>query len=79
MDANVLIPGVTAVLASVFAILLLDQWRKRRRAFQAIWGLGMVFYAVAVGCETLAAASGWNEPTYRLWYLTGAVWTAGWL
>jgi hypothetical protein len=79
MDANVLIPAVTAVLASIFAVLLLDQWRRRRRAFQAVWGLGMVFYAVAVACEAFAAASGWNEPTYRLWYLTGAVWTAGWL
>lgn len=79
MDANVLIPAVTAVLAGAFAILLLDQWRTRRRGYQAIWGLGMVFYAVAVACEALAAANGWNEPTYQLWYLTGAVWTAGWL
>ena len=22
---------------------------------------------------------GWSEPIYRVWYLTGAVWTAGWL
>ena len=27
----------------------------------------------------LAAAGGWNETLYRTWYLTGAVWTAGWL
>ncbi len=79
MDANVLIPAVTALLAGAFAILLLDQWWTRRRGYQAIWGLGMVFYAVAVGCEAVAAANGWNEPTYRLWYLSGAVWTAGWL
>jgi len=79
MDANVLIPAVTAVLAGIFAVLLVDQWRTRRRGYQIIWGLGMVFYAVAVACEAIAAASGWNEPIYRLWYLTGAVWTAGWL
>ena len=39
----------------------------------------MAFYAVAAGCEALAAASGWSEPLYRSWYLTGAVCTAGWL
>ena len=39
----------------------------------------MAFFAVAVACEAIAAASGWNEPIYRIWYLTGAVWTAGWL
>ena len=39
----------------------------------------MVFYGVGAGCEAIAAASGWNEALYRTWYLTGAVWTAGWL
>jgi hypothetical protein len=39
----------------------------------------MSFYAIAAGCEALAAANGWNEPIYRVWYLVGAVWTAGWL
>ncbi len=27
----------------------------------------------------MAGASGWSEPLYRTWYLTGALWTAGWL
>ena len=39
----------------------------------------MLFYGIAAGCEAIAAAGGWNEPLYRTWYLTGAVWTAGWL
>ncbi len=79
MDANVVIPAITAVLAGTFAILLADQWRGRRRAYQLIWGLGMAFFAIAVGCEATAAAFGWSQPIYELWYLTGAVWTAGWL
>jgi MFS family permease len=79
MDLDVAIPALTAVLAGVFALLLLDQWRSRRRGYQLIWALGMTFYALAVGCEAVAAAVGWSEPIYQLWYLTGAVWTAGWL
>ena len=39
----------------------------------------MLFYGIASGCEAIGAASGWNEALYRTWYLTGAVWTAGWL
>ena len=39
----------------------------------------MAFFAIAVACEAVAAAAGWNEALYRTWYLTGAVWTAGWL
>jgi len=76
---SVLLPGATSILALVFAIALLDQWRERRQAFQLVWAFGMAFYGIAAGCEALAGAGGWNETLYRTWYLTGAVWTAGWL
>jgi hypothetical protein len=73
------LPALTAILALVMAIALLDQWRDRRQPFQLVWAIGMLFYGVAAGCEALAAAGGWNEGLYRTWYLTGAVLTAGWL
>jgi hypothetical protein len=76
---TVLLPGVTSLLAFVFAVALLDQWRERRHGFQLIWAIGMAFYGIASGCEAVAAAGGWSEALYRTWYLTGAVWTAGWL
>jgi hypothetical protein len=74
-----LLPGATSILALVFAVALFDQWRERRGGFQLIWTLGMLFYGIAAGCEALAALVGWNETLYRGWYLTGAIWTAGWL
>ena len=79
MSFAVLLPGVTAVLALAFSIALFDQWRERRHGFQLIWAIGMLFYGIASGCEALAGAGGWSEPLYRTWYLSGAVWTAGWL
>jgi hypothetical protein len=79
MDPRVVLPALTSLLALVFAVALLDQWRERRGGFQLIWTFGMLFYGVGAGCEAVAAASGWNELLYRGWYLTGAVWTAGWL
>ena len=79
MDASVVLPAITALLAGLFAVALLDQWRTRRRAYQLVWALGMVFFAIAVAAEAVAAAGGWSEALYRTWYLTGAVWTAGWL
>ena len=74
-----LLPALTALLAALFAVMLLDQWRERRRGFQLAWAFGMLAYAIGAGAEALAAAGGWNEPLYRAWYLAGAVWTAGWL
>ncbi len=79
MDALIVLPAITSILALVFAVALFDQWRERRGAFQLVWGLGMLFYGVGAGCEAIAGVAGWNEALYRTWYLTGAVWTAGWL
>ncbi len=79
MDPRIVLPAITSILALVFAVALFDQWRERRGGFQLIWTFGMLFYGIGAGCEALAAISGWNEILYRTWYLTGAVWTAGWL
>ncbi len=79
MPTLVLLPAITSFLALAFAVALFDQWRERRRGFQLAWGIGMLFYGVASGAEAIAGARGWNETLYRTWYLTGAVWTAGWL
>jgi hypothetical protein len=76
---SVFLPGLTALLALVFAVALFDQWRERRRGFQLIWGIGMVFFAIASGAEALGALGGWTDLLYRTWYLTGAVFTAAWL
>jgi hypothetical protein len=74
-----LLPALTSVLALVFALMLLDQWRERRRGFQLAWMFGMLWYGIGSGAEAVAAATGWTEALYRTWYLTGAVWTAAWL
>ena len=79
IEVEVLLPAVTSLLALVFSLALFDQWRERRGGFQLIWGIGMLFFGIASGAEAVAAAGGWNETLYRVWYLTGAIWTAGWL
>jgi len=76
---SVAIPAITALLALVFAALLLDQWRERRHGFQLVWAIGMLCFTVGSGSEALAAAGGWSEPLYRAWYLGGAILTASWL
>ena len=62
---TVLLAAATSIVGIVFAILLGDQYRTRRHTFQLVWAIGMVFYAIAAGCEAFAAASGWNETLYR--------------
>lgn len=74
-----LLPTATSVLAIVFAVALVDQWRERRRGFQLTWAIGMLFFGIGAGAEALAAAGGWSDPLYRAWYLAGAILTPAWL
>ena len=69
----------TALTAALFAALLVNQYSVRRAPYQLAWAVGAAAFAAAAGAEALAASFGWSEPLYRVWYLTGAVWTAGWL
>jgi hypothetical protein len=79
MEPNVVLPLTSSLLSFVFALFLLDQWLERRRPYQLIWTIGMLWYGISAGSEFVGGAFGWSEPLYRAWYLTGAVWVAGWL
>ncbi len=79
MNLNVVLPLCSSVVSLTMAAMLFGQWRARRRSYQAVWTLGMLWYGLAAGTEFLGGAFGWSEPLYRAWYLIGAIWVAGWL
>jgi hypothetical protein len=79
VNFNVVLPFLSSTLSFAFFLFLVDQWRDRRKPYQAIWAAGMLWYALSAGTEWIGGAFGWSEPLYRLWYLIGAIWVAGWL
>ena len=79
MNLNVVLPLGSSLLCFVFVVFLVDQWRERRKPYQLIWTIGMLWYGISAGTEFLGGAFGWSEPLYRAWYLIGAVYVAGWL
>jgi hypothetical protein len=76
---NVVLPLLSALASFSFAALVLDQWRRRRRSFQLVWALGLLWYGIGVATEFLGSALGWNEALYRAWYLFGALFVAAYL
>ena len=76
---NVVLPFCSSVLSFVFAGLVIDQWWQKRRAFQLVWGIGLLWYGISAGTEFLGSAFGWNEGLYRAWYLVGAVYVPPYL
>jgi hypothetical protein len=75
---NTLLPLLTSLASFALAALVLDQWRRRRRSFQIVWGLGLLWYGISSGTEFLGAF-GWSPTLYRLWYLFGALFVAAYL
>ncbi len=49
MDARIVLPTLTSILALRSRSLLFDQWRARRGGFQLIWAFGMLFYGIGSG------------------------------
>jgi hypothetical protein len=79
VNLNVVLPLTSSILSFVLFVFVIDQWRERRRPYQLVWAIGMLWYGLSAGTEFLGGAFGWNETLYRLWYLIGAIWVAGWL
>lgn len=79
MHANALLPLTSSLLSLVFAILVLDQFLHRRKMYQLIWAVGLVFYWLSAGTEFLGGAFGWDATLFRWWYLLGAVGVAAYL
>ena len=79
MHPNVLLPLASAALSLIFAALVLAQWTRRRRSFQLVWALGLLWYGISAGTEFWGSAFGWSDPLYRAWYLIGALFVAAYL
>jgi len=79
VSPNVVLPLLSSVTSFVFAAAVLAQWSQKRRGFQLVWAIGLLWYGISAGTEFLGSALGWNEMLYRTWYLIGAFFVAAYL
>jgi len=62
-----ILSGLSAIVAVVMAIALLDQWRERRRPYQLAWAIGSLLFGIAAAAEGIGAASGWTPELFKAW------------
>lgn len=72
-------PLVASIISFIFALIVLDQFFARRKAYQLVWAIGLLMYFIATGAEFWVEVGGLNEIAYRLWYLFGAILVAAYL
>jgi hypothetical protein len=65
-----------ALLTFRLAGLLAARWREQRRPFLLAWSAGLAAYALGAAAIAAGAAAGWNEGSFRAYYLFGGLLTA---
>ena len=69
-----------AFAAALLALRLVGdvarRWRVRRTPELAAWSCGLASYAVACGALAWAAAAGWDDRVFRVYYLFGGLLSA---
>lgn len=70
---NTALSGIAAVAATAFAADLWLNYRRRPRPHVAAYGAGMTMFALATWALFIGVSLGWTGPTYRTFFLFGAV------
>jgi hypothetical protein len=73
------VPLITCIASFIFAVVVLDQYFARRKAYQLLWAIGLFMYCISTFTEFWWNVQGHNVIMYRLWYLIGAVLVAAYM
>jgi hypothetical protein len=66
-------PSLAALVALVFAAMLLRRFVRNRRSYLALWAVALLMYALASGFVALGALNGWTTVEFRVYWALGAV------
>jgi hypothetical protein len=73
-DAVHYVPVVTTILAVIFSTEIFRRYREHpERLHLWWWAFGVAVYGVGTFTEAATTLIGWNEPTFRAWYISGAL------
>lgn len=62
-----------ALVALAFAMSTFERWLTRRRPYELAWTVALAMFCVASAALAAGAGIGWDGPTFRIFYLLGAV------
>ena len=65
--------AAATLVALAFALSTFERWLERRRRHELAWAVSLAMFAAGSAALWYGAAAGWDEVTFRLFYLFGAV------
>lgn len=68
------VPIVTTLLTVPFATEIFRRYRAHPDRLHLLWwAIGIATYGIGTFTEATTTVVGWNEPTFRAWYISGAL------
>ena len=65
--------AAASLVALAFALSTFERWLDRRRPHELAWSLSLLMFTAGSAALWLGAANGWDGPTFRAFYLFGAI------
>ena len=79
MTKEAALAAAATLVAAAFTLSTFDRWLAHRRRHEAAWSVALAMFTIASASLWLAAAVGWTDPTFRVFYLFGAILNVPWL
>jgi hypothetical protein len=76
---NAALAAAATLVAGAFGLSTLDRWLRRRRPHELAWSVALALFAVGSAALWWAESHRWTTPTFRVFYLAGAVLNVPWL
>lgn len=73
MELTTALAAGAATVSTAFALFVADRWSATRRRHHLAWAVALGMFAVASFALWAGASLGWDEATFRVFYLFGAV------
>jgi len=73
VTAEAALAAAATLVAVAFTFCTLDRWLSRRRRHDIAWTVAMAMFAIASAALWLGSTVGWSGPTFRVFFLFGAI------
>jgi hypothetical protein len=78
-DVDVVLAAAATLVAAAFSLSTLDRYLRRGSRHELAWTVSLVLFATGSAALWWAESVGWNNASFRLFYLAGAVLNVPWL
>ncbi len=67
-------PFFTTLISFFFFISVMEQYSRKKKVHQLVWGIAMLLFLLTAGAEALAIALGyWNPIVFKIYYVLAAI------